>query len=247
MPNKRIAGIIPARYASTRFPGKPLVDIKGKPMIQRVYEQASKAISLSSVVVATDDRKIYDVVKGFGGNAVMTLESHQSGTDRCVEVVEKLDEKPDVVINIQGDEPFIFPGQIDQLAACFDDAETEIATLSIKISNEVELQNPNVVKVVFDKGGNSLYFSRAAIPFNRNPKFSNQEFFKHVGIYGYRTDILKEITQLEASNLEQIEALEQLRWLENGYRIKVAKTELESFAVDTPEDLEKLLANKIFE
>lgn len=247
MPNKRIIGIIPARYASTRFPGKPLADINGKPMIQRVYERASRAKSLNEVIVATDDERICDVVNGFGGSVVITSESHQSGTDRCAEVVMKLTDKPDVVINIQGDEPFIYPEQIDQLVTCFDDAQTEIGTLVMRITKSDELKNSNVVKVVLDKNGHSLYFSRAAIPYRRDGSYDSDNFFKHVGIYGYRVDVLERIAKLEPSGLEQIESLEQLRWLENGYRIKVAETEFESFAIDTPEDLEKLLANKIFE
>lgn len=246
MPSNKVIGVIPARYASTRFPGKPLAIINGKTMIQRVYEQASKATSLTQVIVATDDQRIFDAVAAFGGKVVMTSEAHQSGTDRCAEVLEKLEEKPDAIINIQGDEPFIYPEQINQVAACFDDSETEIATLAMKVKNLEELQNSNVVKVVKDKNGFALYFSRSAIPYKRNTAFAENVFYKHVGIYGYRAEALAKISQLEPSNLEMMEGLEQLRWLENGYRIKVAETEFESFAVDTPEDLEKLLASKIF-
>lgn len=246
MANKKIIGVIPARYASSRFPGKPLVSIKGKPMIQRVYEQASKAASLGEVIVATDDQRIVDAVNSFGGKVVMTAETHQSGTDRCAEVLAKLEAKPDVIINIQGDEPFIYPEQIDQLAACFNDPATEIATLAKAIDSLEELENPNVVKVVRDKNGFALYFSRSPIPHRRNAAFSENVFYKHVGIYGYKVDVLGKVSQLEQSNLEMMESLEQLRWLENTYRIKVAETAYESWAIDTPEDLEKLLANKIF-
>lgn len=237
-------GIIPSRYASTRFPGKPLIDIAGKSMIQRVYEQAKKATSLSEVVVATDNDRIFDHVKYFGGNVVMTASSHESGTDRCAEVLNKIEDNFDIVINIQGDEPFINPEQINQLCTCFEDTKTEIATLIKKIDTEEELFNPNRPKVDVDENSFAKMFSRNAIPemFNLDKKtwLSKQTYYKHIGIYGYRSSILKKISQLPYSSLEIKERLEQLRWLENGYQIKVAITEFEAIAIDTPNDLEKI-------
>ncbi|PCI94859.1 MAG: 3-deoxy-manno-octulosonate cytidylyltransferase [Flavobacteriales bacterium] len=240
----KILGIIPSRYESTRFPGKPLIDIDGKSMIQRVYEQAKKASSLTEVVVATDDDRIFKHIKSFKGNVVMTSSSHESGTDRCAEVLGKYDSTFDVVINIQGDEPFINPEQINQLSSCFEDAKTDIATLIKKIDTEEELFNPNRPKVHFDVNNFALMFSRNAIPELPNIKketwINNQSFYKHIGIYGYRSNILAKISQLPPSPLEQKERLEQLRWLENGYAIKVAITKHEAVAIDTPEDLEKI-------
>jgi 3-deoxy-manno-octulosonate cytidylyltransferase (CMP-KDO synthetase) len=242
-----IIGIIPARYASTRFPAKPLAAIKGKPMIQRTYEQVAKAKYLSKVVVATDHKEIFDCVRNFGGEVVMTSEAHQSGTDRCYEALEKIEGNFEYVINIQGDEPFIQPEQIDQLAEILHGNQIQIATLSIAIKSEEELFNPNVVKVVTDKAQNALYFSRNPIPYMRgisqNEWLKKGDFYKHVGIYAYRTDILKQITKLSVSLLEKAESLEQLRWLENGYQIKVGTTTFESFGIDTPEDLSKYLGN----
>jgi 3-deoxy-manno-octulosonate cytidylyltransferase (CMP-KDO synthetase) len=236
-------GIIPARYASTRFPGKPLVDIGGKSMIQRVYEQAKKCIHLSEVVVATDDARIFDHVTAFGGVAVMTSPEHQSGTDRCAEVAQKHPEYS-VIINIQGDEPFIDPEQISKLIACFDDKGTQIATLIKKVLTEQELQNSNSPKVIINKQSEAIYFSRSPLPHIRGQEPQNwlQHFtyFKHIGIYGYRADVLQQITKLQVSSLEKAESLEQLRWVENGYKIKVAETELETIAIDSPEDLKKL-------
>jgi 3-deoxy-manno-octulosonate cytidylyltransferase (CMP-KDO synthetase) len=235
-----ILGIIPARYASTRFPGKPLVDIAGKSMIQRVYEQAKKCIHLSEVIVATDDRRIFDHVTAFGGTALMTSADHQSGTDRCAEVASQHPQY-DVIINIQGDEPYIDPEQISKLAACFKNADTQIATLVKKVQNEQELLNVNSPKVVINKLSEAVYFSRSPLPHIRGQEQQNwlsyYTYFKHIGIYGYRADVLQRITKLPVSSLEKAESLEQLRWIENGYRIKVAETELETFAVDTPEDL----------
>jgi len=235
-----ILGIIPARYASTRFPGKPLVDIAGKSMIQRVYEQAKKCIHLTEVIVATDDVRIYDHVLGFGGVVVMTSPDHQSGTDRCAEVALQHPQY-DVIINIQGDEPYIDPEQIGKLAACFINADTQIATLVKKVQNEQELLNPNSPKVVINKLSEAVYFSRSPLPYIRGQEQQNWlnyfTYFKHIGIYGYRADVLQQVTKLPVSSLEKAESLEQLRWIENGYRIKVAETELETFAVDTPEDL----------
>ncbi|WP_419701899.1 3-deoxy-manno-octulosonate cytidylyltransferase [Mucilaginibacter sp. NFX135] len=236
-------GIIPARYASSRFPGKPLVDIGGKSMIQRVYEQAKKCRSLNEVVVATDDDRIFSHVQAFGGVAVMTADTHQSGTDRCAEVA-LLHPEHDVIINIQGDEPFIDPEQIGKLATCFTDKDTPLATLIKRIKTEEELFNTNSPKVVVNKLSEAVYFSRSALPHIRGEEPENwlefYTFFKHIGIYGYRADVLQQITKLPVSPLEKAESLEQLRWIENGYRIKVAETELETYAVDVPEDLLKL-------
>ncbi|MFM1875345.1 MAG: 3-deoxy-manno-octulosonate cytidylyltransferase [Bacteroidota bacterium] len=228
-----IVGIIPSRYASTRFPAKPLVDIAGKSMIQRVYEQASKAKSLKDVIVATDDQRIFDHVLGFGGKVVMTSSDHQSGTDRCAEVLEGLADV-DVVINIQGDEPFIEPEQIDQLAACFNHPRTQIATLIKKIENEEDLQSNTVVKVNRAGSGQAIYFSR-------RPFHNLEDSFKHIGIYAYRVETLKIISKLPQSENELAERLEQLRWLDNGFEIQLAETEHESNSVDTPEDLQRLL------
>ena len=241
----KIVGIIPARYASTRFPGKPLIDIAGKSMIQRVFEQAKKSISLAEVVVATDDVRIEQHVKAFGGNVIMTSESHQSGTDRCFEAIQKYSESVDVVINIQGDEPFIQPQQIDLLAACFNANDVQLATLIKKVSNNEELFNVNTPKVIVDKNGNAIYFSRQTIPYIRERQQNDWQiqhtFYKHIGIYGYTIKALSEITVLEPSALERAEGLEQLRWIENGYKIKVNLTDFESIAIDIPDDLKKLI------
>jgi 3-deoxy-manno-octulosonate cytidylyltransferase (CMP-KDO synthetase) len=237
-----IIGVIPARYASTRFPGKPLIDIGGKSMIQRVYEQCKKTSILSDVIVATDDQRIADHVIAFGGKVLMTADTHQSGTDRCAEVVSKYTGKCDVVINIQGDEPFIDPKQIELLASAFHDESTQIATLIKKISSEEEVRNPNVVKAIANKNKQAIYFSRSPIPYRRNPGI-DITYFKHVGIYGYRTKVLAEITQLPMGQLEQAESLEQLRWVENGYHIALKETDMETIAIDTPDDLERVLKN----
>jgi 3-deoxy-manno-octulosonate cytidylyltransferase (CMP-KDO synthetase) len=239
----KILGIIPARYASSRFPGKPLVDIAGKSMIQRVYEQVKKCVDVAEVIVATDDSRIFDHVQAFGGVAVMTADDHQSGTDRCAEVAS-LHPEYNVIINIQGDEPYIDPEQITKLAACFNDPGTQIATLIKKILTREELFNYNSPKVVINKLSEAIYFSRATLPHIRAQEPDNwlefYTYFKHIGIYGYRADVLQQITKLPISGLEKAESLEQLRWIENGYRIKVAETELETHAVDVPADLEKL-------
>ncbi len=241
-----IVGIIPSRYASTRFPGKPLVDIAGKSMIQRVYEQAKKAKSLSEVFVATDDARIQEHVISFGGKVVMTSETHQSGTDRCFEAVNKIQGITDVIINIQGDEPFIHPEQIDLVASCFNSSDTGIATLAIKMKTSIDLFNPNIPKVIINKNKEAIYFSRQAIPHIRGVEQSEWmnrfTFYKHIGIYAYRVEVLKEITSLQQSSLELAETLEQLRWIENGYKIKVEVTDFESVAIDAPEDLNKLVA-----
>jgi 3-deoxy-manno-octulosonate cytidylyltransferase (CMP-KDO synthetase) len=240
----KIIGVIPARYASSRFPGKPLVNIAGKSMIQRVYEQAKKSMSLADVVVATDDARIQQHVKAFGGNVVMTSEHHQSGTDRCFEAIQAFCPLADVVINIQGDEPFIHPEQIDLVASCFNSEKTEIATLVKKIATNEELFNSNTPKVLLNKYKEAIYFSRQTIPHIRGVEeaqwLNKYEFYKHIGIYAYRTDILTKITALKQSSLELAEALEQLRWIENGYKIKVEITDFESVAVDVPDDLKKL-------
>lgn len=240
----KILGVIPSRYGSTRFPGKPLIDIDGKTMIQRVYEQAQKSECLSEVVVATDDERIFNEVKSFGGNVVITATSHESGTERCNEVLEKSVHNFDVVINIQGDEPFINPEQINQLCACFKDEKTDIATLVKEIKDNEELFNPNRPKVEIDKNSFASMFSRETIPALNNVKKSewlnHQKYFKHIGIYGYRAIVLKEICKLSPSPLEIKERLEQLRWVENDYKIKVAKTSFEAIAIDTPEDLKKI-------
>lgn len=240
----KILGIIPARHASTRFPGKPLADIAGKSMIRRVYEQALQCDLLEKVIVATDDQLILDHVRGFGGLAEMTSTHHQSGTDRCAEISAALPVF-DVVINIQGDEPFIDPNQITKLAACFTDEKTELATLVKRILLDEELHNSNTPKVVLNNHSEAVYFSRSIIPYIRGQQLQNwlqqHTFYKHIGIYGYRTDVLQVITKLPVSSLEKAESLEQLRWIENGYRIKVAETDIETLAIDTPADLENLL------
>jgi 3-deoxy-manno-octulosonate cytidylyltransferase (CMP-KDO synthetase) len=241
--NLNTLGIIPARYASTRFPGKPLVDIHGKSMIQRVYEQAKKAKTLNDVVVATDDERIEQHVKAFGGNVVMTESGHPSGTDRCYEACVKFWPQAEIVINIQGDEPFIAPEQIDLLVSCFKKEETQIATLMKKINSIDELFNENTPKVIVDASKKALYFSRQTIPFIRGKAkelwLNEHVFYKHIGIYGYQTSVLKELVTLKISDLEKAEALEQLRWLENGYFIQTELTDFESVAIDTPEDLKK--------
>ena len=242
---KNILGIIPARYASSRFPGKPLIDIGGKSMIQRVYEQSQKSSSLKKVIVATDDERIAEHVKKFGGEVCFTSSSHQSGTDRCAEVLQNMNKKFDAVINIQGDEPFIEPSQIDLIASCFDEIETQIATLIKKADTEEEIINPNEAKVVLDKNNNAIYFSRLPIPYRYHAD-SKIQYYKHIGIYGYRSDCLLEIKKLKKGFLESAESLEQLRWIENGFRIKVKETFVESLAIDEPDDLrhvEKYLKN----
>lgn len=244
----RIFGLIPARYPSTRFPGKPLIDIGGKSMIRRVYEQAKKAPSLTDVIVATDDERILSHVLDFGGQAVMTSDQHQSGTDRCAEVAGKLPDM-DVIINIQGDDPFIDPKQIELLCACFEDPDTVLATLIKKITGGEELFNPNIPKVIFNNRKEAIYFSRTPIPYLRDKEQAlwpeNHQYYKHLGIYGYKTETLHKISKLPVSSLEKAEALEQLRWIENGYAIRVAVTDLESFAIDTPDDLQRLLNSSI--
>lgn len=246
----KILGIIPARFASTRFPGKPLANINGKSMIRRVYEQVVKVDLLTKVIVATDDKRIEAEVVSFGGNVIMTKSTHPSGTDRCREILEKVGEEFDAVVNIQGDEPFIDPEQINQVANLISETETQIATLGKPIKSADELFNPNVVKVVFDYYGNAVYFSRHPIPYLRGIDTQNwvEKFYyhKHLGIYAYKSNILKQITELSVSTLEKAESLEQLRWIENGLKIKVGITNIEGFAIDTPDDLEKLLQSQLF-
>jgi 3-deoxy-manno-octulosonate cytidylyltransferase (CMP-KDO synthetase) len=242
----KIIGLIPARYASTRLPAKALKDLAGKTMIQRVYEQAAQATCLSKLVVATDDARIYDHVKSFGGEVCMTRVDHPSGTDRCAEALSLQDGKFDYVINIQGDEPFIQPDQIDLLGSKLN-GQTEIATLGKVITNVEELESESEVKIALNVKQEALYFSRAIIPYvvnNEAPAdkaawLKQYNFFKHVGMYAYRTDILAQLTNLPISPLEKVERLEQLRWLENGFRISIVETTEETFCIDTPRDLER--------
>ena len=241
----KVLGVIPARYASSRFPGKPLVDIQGKTMIQRVYEQAMKAKSLSKVIVATDDERIFNHVKSFKGEVMMTSDVHQSGTDRCAEIINQLSSEGfDAVVNIQGDEPFIDPSQIDSVVEVLKKEQFMIATLVKRVHTEGVIHNPNIVKAVFSSEGKALYFSRSPIPYLRNIPtdewLSKGEFYKHIGLYAYKSSVLKEIALLPPSRLEQLESLEQLRWLENGYAIGIAETDLETIGIDTPEDLLKV-------
>lgn len=240
-------GIIPARYASTRFPGKPLAMIGEKPMIQRVYEQALKVLEM--VVVATDDERIFSAVEAFGGHVVMTSTSHKSGTDRCAEAVAIVMDQErkdyDVVLNIQGDEPFLHPEHLRKVLSCFFEKEAQIATLVKPFSPSEDILNPNSPKVVINKNKEAIYFSRSPIPYIRGVEKEDwptqHVFLKHIGLYGYRTDILHEITRLEQTPLELAESLEQLRWIENGYKIMVEQTHLESFGIDTPDDLDRAI------
>jgi 3-deoxy-manno-octulosonate cytidylyltransferase (CMP-KDO synthetase) len=244
--NADFIGIIPSRYASTRFPGKPLADIFGKPMIRRVYEQAAKA--LDTVFVATDDERILRAVEAFGGRAVMTSPGHNSGTDRCAEAVMLAERETgkhfSVVVNIQGDEPFTEPAQLQLLMSCFSSEDTEIATLVRPVDTAEELADPNRPKVVVNARQEAIYFSRAAIPYIRAQQpgtwHLHHPYYLHIGIYAYRKDILQKITALPQSPLELAESLEQLRWIENGYRIAVRQTRHDSFGIDTPDDLKRL-------
>lgn len=245
----KFIGIIPARYHSTRFPGKPLAKIEGKTMINHVYEQAVKCDVFSRVIVATDDERIFQNVEDFGGKVLITSNKHESGTARCNEVAGKLlnnreIEKSDIIINIQGDEPMINPEQIKSVAECFTDEGVQIATLAKIINSDDDLFNPNVVKVIIDEFDNAIYFSRTPLPFVRgkdhNEWLSMHTFYKHIGLYGYRAEILNDICKLNASPLEIMESLEQLRWIANGYKIKVKITEHETTSIDTPDDLSKL-------
>lgn len=236
----KFISIIPARYASTRFPGKPLAMLGGKSVIQRVYEKVSGVID--ETWVATDDERIFNAVESFGGKAVMTRNDHKSGTDRIEEAIEKIGGDYDVVINVQGDEPFIQASQIKTVCECFDDPSTEIATLGKPFGNDMDaINNPNSPKIVVDKKGYAMYFSRSVIPFVRGKESKewplSYPFLKHIGLYAYRRNVLAEVTRLPQGELEKAESLEQLRWLENGYRIKVGLTDVETVGIDTPEDL----------
>ena len=241
----KILALIPARYGSSRFPGKPLALVHGKPMIQRVYEQTVKAFP--NACVATDDERIYDAVKAFGGKVVMTSSSHNSGTDRCYEAWANYEKESgesfDVVINVQGDEPYIQPEQLMQLGQCFEDPSVELATLVKRVKDKEELFNPNSPKVILDKDNNAIYFSRTPIPYSRDVKITEEyvkktPFYRHIGLYGYRSSTLARICAMPQSFLEKTEKLEQLRWIENGLKIRVAETQYETHAVDTFEDLE---------
>lgn len=237
----KFIGIIPARYASTRFPGKPLALLGGKPVIQHVYEKV--AAVLEAAYVATDDERIYDAVKSFGGQVVMTRTDHKSGTDRIEEAIEKIGGEWDVVVNVQGDEPFVAKSQLDTICHCFDDPTTQIATLGKPFESMEAVQNPNSPKIVVDNMGFAMYFSRSVIPYVRGKEESSwlthYPFLKHLGIYAYRKDVLRQITQLPQSSLEIAESLEQLRWLQNGFKIKVGTTDVETVGIDTPQDLER--------
>ncbi|MBK9291336.1 MAG: 3-deoxy-manno-octulosonate cytidylyltransferase [Bacteroidetes bacterium] len=240
----KIIGIIPARWASTRFPGKPLTNINGKTMIRRVFEQASRCPKLDMVLVATDDERIVHEVESFGGQVVMTGTHHTSGTDRCLEALDQCVRPFDAVINIQGDEPYVNPDHIALLAETISRPGVQIATLVSPVANNEELFNPNVVKVVVGQDGNALYFSRQPIPYLRGTEAADwlniHTFYRHIGMYAYAADVLRKITHLPVSPLERAESLEQLRWLENGFRIAVALVEKAMPGVDTPEDVDKL-------
>lgn len=248
----KFIAIIPARYASTRFPAKPLAMLGGRPIIERVYTQVAKAVD--DVAVATDDERIFSAVERFGGRAVMTSTEHRSGTDRCYEAFCKVGGGFDAVINVQGDEPFIQPSQIEAVKRCFDDPSTDIATLVKPFSEQdglAALENPNSPKVVVDASGHAIYFSRSVIPYlrgvERSQWLSRHTFYKHIGMYAFRADALREVTSLPQSSLELAESLEQLRWLQNGYKIGVGISDVETIGIDTPEDLvraERFLAGQ---
>lgn len=237
----KFIGIIPARYSSSRFPGKPLAILGGKPVIEHVYRQVSSV--MEDVFVATDDQRIYDAVEAFGGKAIMTRSDHKSGTDRICEALEKVGGSFDVVINIQGDEPFIQKSQLETVMQCFDDPRTQIATLGKPFESMEAVENPNSPKIVLDNDGYALYFSRSVIPFVRGKEheewLSHFPYLKHIGLYAYRSEVLREISKLPQSTLELAESLEQLRWLQNGYKIKVGLTNVETIGIDTPEDLQR--------
>ena len=240
----KVLGVIPARYGSSRFPGKPLIDLKGKSMIQRVYEGAKMSSLIADVIVATDDQRIYDEVLRFGGKVSMTDPNHPSGTDRCAEVALEHPEM-DVVINIQGDEPLVDYRQLEQLIHAFRDAHVQIATLGNRSISMDDLENPNRIKIVVDTQHNALYFSRSPIPSFHHSKgepLENYPYLRHIGLYAYRTSVLRELTELEQTALERTESLEQLRWLYHGYKVKVVETEIETPNIDVPEDVEKVLA-----
>lgn len=239
-----ILGIIPARFASSRFPGKPLVKIEGKSMLQRVYEQAAKSFLLNEIIIATDDARIQEHALTLGANVVLTKKEHPSGTDRCFEAYSKLEKKFDHVLNIQGDEPFLDPEQINSLAAACN-SSVEIATQMIKCSNYEVLFDTGEVKIIFNTNNEALYFSRNVIPFIKGKEqhewHKHYNYYRHVGMYAYRTDILEKISSLSPTNLENAESLEQLRWLEHGFKIKCIETTFDSHCIDTPEDIEKVI------
>lgn len=241
---KKVVAIIPARFASSRFPGKPLVDLGGKPMIQRTYERVKAVEGFDRIVIATDDQRIFDVAQGFGAEVMLTFTNHMTGTDRCAEVLSRLGESVDYVINIQGDEPFIEPEQLREVAAGFASG-APILTLIKKITDTETLFNVNTPKVVCDEEGHALYFSRQTIPFLRgvDPKdwLGKHTFYKHIGLYAYRADILPGLSALRPTSLELAESLEQLRWVQNGIRIKAIETQFETIGIDSPEDVEKIL------
>jgi 3-deoxy-manno-octulosonate cytidylyltransferase (CMP-KDO synthetase) len=235
----KVLGVIPARYSSSRFPGKPLIDLKGKSMIQRVYEGALKSQKIDTIIVATDDERIFSEVKLFGGEVLMTSENHPNGTQRCHEVLATYSDY-DVVINIQGDETFVKFEQLDLLLSAFDDSQVEIATLGIRTVKSEELENPNRIKIVTDYQNNALYFSRSKIPYERN-QIKDFTFLRHIGLYAFRSDVLREISNFSVTEIEEIESLEQLRWLYFGKKIRVIETDIETPNIDTPEDLEQVL------
>ena len=237
----KFIGIIPARYASTRFPGKPLAMLGGRTVIQRVYEQATAV--LEEAYVATDDERIFQCVEQFGGRAIMTRADHKSGTDRIEEAAEKIDTDADVIINIQGDEPFIQTFQIKTLMQLFENTDTQIGTLGKRFESIEAVMNPNSPKIVTDSNGFALYFSRSVIPYVRGQEqatwLQHFPYLKHLGLYAYRREVLREVTKMPQSPLEKAESLEQLRWLENGYRIRVGLTDVETVGIDTPDDLKR--------
>ncbi len=247
----KILAIIPSRYGSTRFPGKPLIQIDGKTMIQMVYERSS--LAFSRVCVATDDQRIFDEVVRFGGDVVMTSASHKSGTDRCYEALKIVEDRDntefDVIVNVQGDEPFISPEQLLELVACFDDSGTKIATLVKRFSPDEDIFNSNSPKVVISKDYYALYFSRNAIPFQRGVDYNewnvNMPYYKHIGLYAFTRDALDAVSRMDQTPLERAEQLEQLRWLENGFKIKVAVTQHSSYSIDTPDDIADLTSKNI--
>ncbi len=243
MQGKKVVAVIPARYASSRYPGKPLVDLGGKPMIQRTYERVASVTSWDRIIVATDDARIFDMAKAFGAEVMMTREDHVSGTDRCAEVLQNLGEEVDYLVNIQGDEPFIEPDQLIEIMNAFH-SNAPIYTLVKQITTIDTLFNPNSPKVVLDAQQRALYFSRHAIPYMRGlPQedwLSHHRYFKHIGLYAYRADILPKLNQLPSSDLERAESLEQLRWLQHGFQIQTVETQFETIGIDSPEDLEKI-------
>ena len=241
MDSLKFLAVIPARYASTRFPGKPLARLGGEPVIRHVWKQVTQVFA--DAVVATDDPRIYDAVEAFGGRAVMTSPDHRSGTDRCREAVDKLGGDPDVIVNVQGDEPFVAKSQLETICHCFDDPTTQIATLGKAFTTMEAVENPNSPKIAVSNQGFALYFSRSVIPYVRGKEreewLQHFPYLKHLGIYAYRKEVLREVTQLPQSSLEIAESLEQLRWLQNGYKIKVGTTDVETVGIDTPEDLQR--------